>query len=147
MKGTPLLQTICFVCIWLLLTPLVLSLTRSDSHQVKTQAESQINPTASPAGMRSVWITLRFAHVPATIEIHHGTSLLYHAKTPSSVFHEIETHLPMDSMAVSLSLSATWNQLDHQTATEMTLEPEGLESRSAHAWSGDTLQRTVRLSW
>jgi len=142
MRGNPLFRACCFILAWLCLFPVVHALT---SFTEQPPQDAATPPAAE--GTVPAWAHLRFAHVPEQVRVAAGSTVWVEEKSPMDTEISTEFNFPLSSSTVVLDIQGIWANLDNPTMIELTVEPEGLPSKTIHLWTETPCRRKVRLSW
>lgn len=100
----------------------------------------------SDAASIPTFVTIRSAHPPQSLEIRHEGEVLYQA-APAEPFIEADWELPVEATGLELAVRASWPPGTPETVVEVTLEPDGLDSRSASAWGAGELDSILQFPW
>lgn len=147
MRGFPLLNLIIALLLsGAVLLPLVNRATRIDAAQV---AAAKPSPAADAVAQSvPARVSLRFVHAPAQVTVSaDGKVLLSYTGSAELAFEET-VPLPLSENRIELTAVITWPPGTPDSVAELTVEPEGLESRTANIWSSNAAaDELVSFSW
>ena len=141
MRGFPPLEMAVLVALFAIaLLPLV----RLTGANASTSEQDRGSKT--PVAELSVYGELRFAHRPTSVSLRHGSDVLVSKNLGAeSDSIDFEFNAPLDGC--ELSLDVQWSDTSPETAVEILLEPEGIDSQRTTLWGREALSEFVSFSW
>jgi hypothetical protein len=103
--------------------------------------------TAAEVLLLPTWITIRFAHQPASVELLAGQYSLWSMKPVDALKSEREVGLYIPESLIELNVRVVWPDGTPQTVCELTLEPDGLAAQSLSVWGEGALDEILTFSW
>ena len=153
MSGSPLKQFLLTLAGILLLGILLFSFTRPQKRTEEQLGNAQ-SSAHTPSGNISAFLTIKYAHKPSDLRIS-----LKNAESDTPIYQGIPDGMSLEETIdipqnmleknpLTIIVQATWQDGTPDTPISITLEPDGLQSRSSTHWStGTSLHNTYLFSW
>jgi len=144
MRGFPLLNALAVLAGMALLWFPLSRLTGRDRGMPapSSTAETVVGDAPIPIVLR-----LRFAHPPLRASVSHLGALLWESDDPDAMEAGFESALAIPPEGIDLALDADWPEDTPETALQLEVEPEALESRTAVVWGRGSLHEILTFVW
>ncbi len=115
-----------------------LPLVKLTQHNEQEHEETQYTKQAAQ-NLRTL-LTLRFTGKPTEIELLYEDTVWLHTKQIATSPIELEVNLPHDIKYADIEAKISWEPGSPENAVTLTLEPQGLVTRSETQWTGNDTQ-------
>jgi hypothetical protein len=141
MRGSPPLHLSLFLIGFALIALPLVQLTSATPRTMPVAASTAPETQDVPVLLR-----LRFAHLPETVQLSHGDSVLFSGR-PEAV--QETTHvMALPAEGVEFSLRVQWRPGTPDTAVTLEVEPDALDAQAQTRWSsGLTLDEVIPFMW
>ncbi len=146
MRGFPFFNLlICLLLSGAVLLPLVL---RATHIAPRTATVEKKTPAPSERTIRCV-VTVKFVHAPQSLKLSAGDRVVADwTNADEDLRWEESLDLPADGKRLEFSLAVKWPDKTPDTIAEVTVEPEGSESKAKNLWSsGAAADEVISLTW
>lgn len=147
MRGFPLLNFLLCLALGLgCCGPLVWRATRVASPPATTR-DTKADPASTPTLTSPVRI--RCVHPPESITLSAAGQTLHSWSNPDqNLTFEDSIALPIDNLRTEFTIAIRWPDHTPETMAEITIEPDGLTTRTINVWATNpTTEEVVSTSW
>ena len=143
MRGQPFKELAIIAVLFIALLLPMLKLTGQTRRAATLEPEEE----QDIAILRDSWVSFRFAHLPERCELTVNGIKLWTVIQPGEVQFDRAIPLSIEFNRVDIHVVATWPEGTPETVCELTIEPDGLDTKSLSFWSEVLLDEIYSFNW